>query len=262
MKLKTDNHIILDKNETWPKEFNILMQSNSELIINFLAEEERIDELCQRDLSVRFSKKELNPYKLNFQNLINDLERIIQKHKLVGIHCTRLLNEEIESLKEDGLKPLSQELAISKIELANSKGVLSDKLKIELLTKDEYRLDCRTDMAYFFHCLSTLKEEHGLRKLFGYWGGEAIYMYNNDSEELKTIGTPCIVILSVKISELESFLPLSERMIRGLFKNDFDSQDSDSTMRKPVKVLEVIEHSMEKFEELTNYSTWEEASMN
>lgn len=257
--LKIDQHIILDKPETWPTAFNQIMELNSGLIKNYLREEEKIKELY---LSARFSRIELNPYKLKFQELIFEMEQILVNHKIMGLHCTRLLDDEIGNLKKEGLKPLSKELAISKINLAFSKGLISTDLKLELLNKEEYQLECRTAMVYFFHCISTLKNEHGLKKLFGYWGGEAIYMYNKDSTALKKIGVPCIVLLSVNIVELNSLYPLSERMIKGYFKNDFESQDSDSKMDKPVPVLEVIEYSDTKFEELTNYSNWEEANKN
>ena len=255
MNLKIDEHFILDRTETWPIEFTSLLKENSELIKNYFFEEKRIDEL-------KFPKNELNGYKFNFQKLVHQLEQILLVHKLIGIHCTRLLDEEIENLKEEGLKPLTQELAISKINTAYSKGIITNHLKNELLNKEEYQLECRTDMAYFFHCLSTLKQESDLNKLFGYWGGEAIYMYNKDSTELKKIGTPCIVLLSINVSELNPVYPLSERMIEGHFENNLDSQDSDSIMNKPVKVLDIIKYPNDLFEELTNYSKWEEANMN
>jgi|GEM_PF-6368020 len=246
MNLKTDNHIILDRIETWPTKFLTIFKENTELIKNYLAEEDQLE----------------NNYKSKFEELIRQLEQTLSSYKIIGIHCTRLLDEEVVNLKEGGLRPLSQELAKNKISIAYSKGLISTDFRNELLQKQEYEVWNRTGMAYFFLCLSTLNEEDGLSKFFGYWGGEAIYMDNKDSSSLKKIGNPCIVLLSISISELKIYEPLSELMIKGFFENDFDSQDRESIMKKPVKVINVIQYPEEPFEELTNYSRWEEPNMN
>jgi hypothetical protein len=47
-----DNHIILDKFDSWPKEILSLVKTNESSLKGFFEEERRIDRLAKKDMSL------------------------------------------------------------------------------------------------------------------------------------------------------------------------------------------------------------------
>lgn len=252
-----NSHIILDKIDSWPDEIVRQIKSNESSLKGFLVEEHRIDKLAREDMSVRYNRPQ-NIHKDKWTDTIDKIEEILKDYSIVGIHSTKLLETEINDIQQNGLKPLSKEFANQRVEMIYEKGLISTELKNELINKEELVATNRKGKIFVFHCLSTLKDEWGLNKLFGFWGGEALYAYAKNSTELKKIGIPCIVFTSIKIKELDIYPELSKRMLAYYFNDNLYPHDTDSIIEKELKVLRIIKRDEKLFEDLTQIQDWED----
>jgi hypothetical protein len=250
------NHIIFDKIDSWPNEMLRLIKDNENSLKGFLEEEHCIDKLARENVSLRYNRPE-NIYQEKWDFTIDKIETLLRKHLIVGIHCTKLLDWEIEDVEKNGLKPLDSNFANKRIEKAFKEGLLSKELKNELIDKKEVSADNRKGYIWVFHCLETLNCESGLNRLLGLWGGESLYAYVRDNKELKKIGTPCITFTSIKISELDIFPELSKRMTAFYFNDNYFPHDTDSIIKTNLNVLRIVKREEKLFNDLTGIETWD-----
>ena len=251
------SHIIFDKIESWPKEMLDLIKDNEISLKGFLEEEHRIEKLARKDMSVRYNIPQ-NIYREKWNIIINEIENILRQHSIIGIHCTKLLDWEINDIELNGLKPLNRKFANQRIEKAFNKRLISKELRDELVDKEEFDADNRKGYIFVFHCLQTLNSESGLNRLLGLWGGESLYAYVKDNQELKHIGTPCIVFASIKINELDIYPGLSKRMTAFYYNNNLFPHDTDSIIKTDLNVLRIIRRDEKVFEDLTHIQRWDD----
>lgn len=255
--LDVENHIILDKIESWPDEFLLLIKNSEKELKGFLREEHRIDKLRNHDLLTRYFRPK-NIYFERWCEIIDNLEVILEKYNIVGFHCTKLMDYEVSDIQNNGLNPLNKNFSNQRIEKLYRKGFISKDLKSELINKDELDDEYRKGRIFVFHCLSTLKDEWGLNRLFGYWGGESLYTYLKNTNELKSIGISCIILTSIKIKELDIHPQLSKRMVALYFEDNCYPHDTDSIIETNLNVIRVIRQEEKLFEDLTNIKDWKE----
>jgi hypothetical protein len=253
--INIENHIILDNIKSWPLEVISLIKSSEKELKGYIQEEHRIDKLGRDDLSVRYNRP-YNSYTEEWTNTINNLEKVLAEHSIVGFHCTKLMDSEILDIQSNGLQPLSKDFANQRVNKLFEQNLISQDLKNELENKEELSSENRIGKIFVFHCLSTLKDEWGLNRLFGYWGGESLYAYLKSSRELKQIGTSCIVITSIKINELDIYPELSKRMIAVYFNDNYYPHDTDSIIESKLDVVKIIKREDKLFEQLTDIHEW------
>ncbi len=253
--IKFENHIILDQTSSWPEKVLQLIEEHKSSLIYYLQEEKRIEILRHTDLKIRYNRPQ-NPFVDTWIEVIDTIDEILQEYKIVGFHCTKLMDYEIGDVIKNGLIPLDKDFANSRINILFDKGLISKELKNRIIDKAELSEKIRAGKIFVFHCLSTLKDEWGLNKLFGLWGGESIYQYLKNSTELSQIGIPCIVVASIKIIELDIYPSLSKRMLCIYFDDNLHPHDNDSIIEKKLDVLEVIQRDNKLFNKLTNIESW------
>lgn len=251
------NHIILDKLESWPNKVLKLIKDSENELQGFFREEHRIDKLGRNDLSVRYNRPH-NIYSEEWNRITTSIEEILKEYLIVGIHCTKLMDYEISDIINNGLRPLNKDFANQRVEKLYKKGLISKDLKNKLENKEELIAKNRNGKIFVFHCLSTLKDESGLNRLLGYWGGESLYAYIKNTKELKQIGTSCIVFTSIKIKELDIYPGLSKRMLAFYFNDNYYPHDTDSIIESKLNVIRIIRKDEKIFEDLTNIQNWEE----
>jgi hypothetical protein len=250
------NHIIFDVIESWPSEMLDLIRENENSLKGFFEEEHRIDKLAREDVALRYNRPE-NIYREKWDAIINEIETVLKQHSIIGIHCTKLLDWEIEDVEKNGLKPLDRTFANQRIERALKEGALSKALSDKLIDKKELNETNREGYVWVFHCLETLTFESGLNRLLGLWGGESLYAYVKDNQELKNIGTPCITFTSIKISELDIYPELSKRMTAFYFNDNYFPHDTDTIIKTDLNVLKVVRRNEKLFEDLTGIENWD-----
>jgi hypothetical protein len=252
-----ENHIILDKIDSWPSRVLDVVKANEDSLKGFLLEEHRIDELSREDLTIRYYRPK-NLYFEIWDNTIQEIDEILKKYSIIGFHCTKLLEPEIRDIQLNGLRPLNKDFAYQRIESAFEQGLISERLRNELKSKEELDADNRKGKIFVFHCLTTLKDEWGLNRLLGYWGGESLYGYIKNPQELKNIGIPCIALTSIEIKNLDIYPELSKRMIAYYFDDNYYPHDTDSIFETNLNVLRIIKRDEQLFEDLTNIQNWKD----
>lgn len=255
--LKIKNHIILDQINSWPKNVLELVKKHEQSLIGYFQEEKRVEKIGRTDLKIRYNRPQ-NPFGDEWIEVVDTIDEILCEYKIVGFHCTKLMDYEIKDVIEYGLIPLDRNFANNRINTLFDKGLISEELRNKIIDKAELSEKIRTGRIFLFHCLSTLKDEWGLKKLFGFWGGESIYQYLKNSTELSQIGIPCIVVASIKISELDIYPSLSRRMLGIYFDDKLYPYDTDSIIEKKLEVLRVIKRDNKLFNKLTNIESWSE----
>ena len=253
--IEINNHIILDQKKTWPEVVLDLINNSKKDLENYLIEESQIDKLGRTDLNVRYNRPH-NPYFEKWDEITDKIERILKKYNLVGIHCTKLMDYEIDDILVNGLRPLNKDFANKRIKILYENGLISNELKNKIYDKEELSAENRSGKVFTFHSLSTLKDEWGLNRLFGYWGGESIYSYVKQAQELKDIGTSCIVIVSIQIKNFDIYPELSKRMLSIYFDSNYCPHDNDSIFEEKLDVLQIIKREDELFNRLTNIEAW------
>ncbi len=252
--IEIKDHIIFDHVDSWPKPIVDLIKGNENSLKDFLIEENK--RIHEPNFLIRI-KYPLNPNQGIWNNITSEIESILYKEKLVGIHCTKLMDYEIEDLYQSGLIPLDKSHAIKRVNKLFENGLISKKLKNKIINKSELEESRRTGKVFTFYNISTLKFEGGLRKFFTYWGGESIYQYLEDPSELRKIGIPCIVLISMNIKDIPKNINLGERFLCIYFDDSYCPFGMEFSYNKKLNVLRVIQRDNKHFNDLTNIESWD-----
>ena len=263
--------IDLSQQETWPEQIVAELEANLSILCAHEENRRRIDEICKENVLAR-----VNPPALCHSRMISLLlERInscLNDHCLVGFHCTRLHESEIEIVKEQGLRPLSEELAYKRVRCLQGIGVIPSHVALKLLSENAVnnRHGKRLGRLCFIFSRSSLRDEHGVSLLLSYWGGEALYwVHKNDPEiasVLKMIGRPCIIQVTVPISILNTFQSVGEKLVSVFLRTRGGETTDNGTLKGFEGSLDqalavehihrVIKYGEPEFETLTDYTKW------
>ncbi len=266
MKLKFGSNIIFDEFDTWPLVVLNKIKEHEKTLLSYYQEFKRIDKLAENNVQFRISRPH-NIYEESWKSIIKEINQNLKDFRLIGFHCTRLVDEEIEDIKQNGLRPLDEEFTATRILRLTLKKQLSKKTSEKLLKNNISNDKGRNGNFCFFHCLSTFQDEWGLYRLFRSWGGEGIFIgheIESDFEtgtELSNIGTPCIVISSLDLDDVGVYPSLGEKMVETwIKKTTLDSEEYctefDSIIKNGGAVLKIIKFEDSLFEELTHYNQW------
>lgn len=143
----------------------------------------------------------LNEYELN-NFLINN------NFSIVGLHTTRLTENEIEQIKNTGLNCGDKDFLVNKVK--NLPNSIDDSIKNELLnflqTKTPKADNC---ICCGYGYLDLIEDARYTRIFAQHWGGETIYDYYTDDtrknqqrlkyieKKLNEISYPCVVLLRI-----------------------------------------------------------------
>ena len=267
--------IEIEEIKTWPKEFLKIAAQNKPSITAYHKFKKDIEFRSIEDVALRYNTPP-NPYRTKYKEIVCCLEELLKPHNIVGYHCTKLTNYEIEDIKRNGINILSRELVQRRLVSAYEQGYLlkhefdyltnSPEINIILHNKN----GVRTGMIYFSANRSTLKNDiNGLYRFFHFWGGESIYWRHQEDEKiidtLKRIGTPCIVKCSIPVGDVNYYGSFAERFLSNLITGEVEHPEPPAVFEMDIKrnleaseIIEVIELQNLKFNELTDYDNWDE----
>lgn len=255
------NSILLCSPALWPKDIRELLLQEDQLISNFFHRRKEIDELAREDVILRVHRPN-NKFIGAFHQTAAELRKFIDQYKFISFHCTRLTIQEQTNISDHGLVPLSPDLARTRIQqLRNQNNVSSDVLDI-LKNENKAGDSNRAGLLWFFHCPEQLKDAWGVFRLLSTWGGEALYVCHEGSDEildqLRNIGEPCIVIAFLTAEDISAFGEIEGRMLEIWHnrKGEITWLDPDTPVKKPIKVEGIIRFSDPLFETLTQSSRW------
>ncbi len=256
--LRYPGHIILDDLGSWPVDAREVLEARIEDITCYLREECRIDKAAETNVLLRIDRPD-NRFEEAWKSTLKELHGCLEGLSIIGFHCTRLT--EAEDIELNGLRPLTRRFAEERITRLESQHRLSSPVAEALMNSNNTEDLNRAGRVCFFHCLSTLKVEVGVVRLFKSWGGESIYRQHETApiamDELRRVGSPCIVVGSLKLSEVNNFVSIEERIIRSwLDSEEKGLADCDSHIFRTVTALEIIQRDDTRFEQLTGCSKW------
>lgn len=166
-------------------------------------------------------------------------------HRLVAYHATRLLDEEVESIRTRGLVRLSEVLVEERIERAYDLGVLTDDERDELLGGNLFQRPGGTAYREDQVCLFISREvlNHSVAGIWSpltRWGGEGIYfgVYSDEVKmgTLRALGRPAVVEALLDLADGWETHQVSPGVLRSLVGKVLAFEDYSASVlyRAPV----------------------------
>lgn len=246
--------VIIDSNriETWPPDVILYLQNADTVFANW------------KNVSSKYEEQVLAAKE--FDKVIYGLKPILSSYYLHGYHCTRLTEDEINTILSNGMTLQNAETLKYRLENIVSKGQIEKEIAVQLLSYNDANGDNRKNRLWFCFFPPFIAGQRGIERLFRSWGGEALYNSHENNtctgRVLQKIGTPCIVEAYVSIKGFDGYgfeLHLVDcylaRKENRLPKISY--YEGCSKINIPAdKVLNVIQFSNKKFIELTKCNTW------
>ena len=253
-----DKHnFILDNIDTRPVSVKKLIILNDKLIKQFLLEESFIDNKAYEDVMYRINRP-INKYKEKWSILLDKIEREIEKIQIMSFHCTRLTDQEINDIVQNGLKPLDFNFTKKRLDCLLKEWLINKNTYNILLKENAASDENRKWKIFFFHCISTCRDEWWLHRLFRSWGGEAIYLNHEENKEInnqiRKIGKPCIIVATLDYNETKLYQWIAEKIIKIMLNiGSISRYDTDSYIDHITPCYKIITIDDSTFEKLTNY---------
>lgn len=209
--------ISLDDFGTWPANILSSLRDNADMLAEHAREQTRIDRLGWTDVRYRINPPPVR-YAAEAADIVQWIDDQLVGLRLRGFHCTRLLPDEIHEILRSGMQPLSTDFALQRINNAVAQGALSSEMASKLLAYNAVsnRHGRRLGMTYFTFGEESLCQEDAVWRLFGHWGGEAIYWGFESDDQLRRIGRACIVDAAIPIDILQTYSTIGARLT-GIF---------------------------------------------
>ncbi|HEV7239452.1 MAG TPA: hypothetical protein VGQ36_09445 [Thermoanaerobaculia bacterium] len=256
--------VALDDRDTWPRDVCELLEREFELLRSYEIER-LIDNRGKTDIVARV-RPPTNPHRAEQQRVLRDLNRLAGNVRLIGYHCTRLADDEIENIWNVGLRPLSLDLIHERVERRLAAACFSEAVAQRLLRTNEADEEGRRHRIAFIFTRNPLRDEDGVGRLLAYWGGEALYRCHEDDDEiapiLQAIGTPCIVEVALPVRSVH-LAPIGELIMRlylhhrGVpIDHDPDVEGSVTTPVGAGAIRRLLQRSDPDFGRLTHCQEW------
>lgn len=202
-----------------------------------------------------------------YDALINEFRDILKRYSLIGFHCTRLTNEEIKSIRSNGMvlqNSASLNLRIDRLFQCN---LISPEIAQCLKEYNQANDANRANKLWFCFFEPFIAGEYGIGRLFRSWGGEALYNSHESNpvtgKVLCSFGTPCIVKANVPIASLKKNKFPDGALARVLLSS------SGHHLRIPIEhegysihnvaaqnIIKIFEYPSEEFIQLTKCKEW------
>lgn len=257
--------------DTWPKEFLKLATSNKKLILSYHKALKKIDNACEEDVMKRFLLPK-NIYLNEYEKLLAELNAILIDYNLIGYHCTKLTELEINDIKYNGLKVLSSDLITKRFCLAERQGFISSEDASNFLKSTElesvlnHKQGVREGTLWFCSNRSTLREPGMVQSFFEFWGGEAVRRNYKIQEQgmmqLKRIGNPCVVKCSIPFKDIKNVLrEYAEYLVSYFISKDIENPEPSAKFDIRIardldasEIENIFDISNPNFEKLTGWS--------
>lgn len=202
-----------------------------------------------------------------YDQIVYGLRAVLQADSIVGLHCTKLTEEEIQHILANGMQLPDGEMLAQRIKQLVANGYLDDAVAAKLLAKNQAGEKSRAGMVWFCFFRPGIAGESGIGSFFRFWGGEALYNSHDGQPEtgdaLERIGIPCLIEAEVPISSLEPHGGLDFKIIRRyLIHRGFETRepvDHEDRIKKKLpaaSIRRIIRHPDLEFVALTGCDEW------
>lgn len=258
--------LLLDDEDTWPEELVLLLRGGLATLAAYEQVRAAIDDAAENDIMLKI-RRPPNDYQQARDDILSECEAIAAATDVVAWHCTRLTEAEAEDVRLNGLRPLSAQLAGDRLARAGEGGHLPPDVIDALRASNQATADNRAGRVYLILSASLLRDEEGVYRLLGYWGGEALYGLHEDDRvvaaALRSTGLPSLVEVAVPAAAVDSYCSPGERLMRVfLARQGIDTGEEtrfQGVVRSGVpaeRVRRVIWRPELEFEALTGCAGW------
>jgi hypothetical protein len=121
-------------------------------------------------------------------------------------HCTRLLDHELAGIRANGLRRLTADLVLERIDKALECKAITPTEAEQFHKGHAFAIGEETDRegrVCLFSNRQTMDDAHSVKDLLGIWGGEAIYSHVGTEWEplLKKLGRPAVVAVDLDVNQ-------------------------------------------------------------
>lgn len=241
------NILVLEDEKTWPEDAVFFLESNIDLFHRWYKEPAHA--------------KNYDDAVIQFRNIIRT------DYVLRGYHCTRLTDDEVEIIINNGMALPDIDMLHVRITAIEQKRLIDANLANYLRDKNQGNDENRKGRIWFCFFKPYLAGQLGIGRFFQSWGGEALYNSHEDDplsgEILTKIGTPCIIEAFVPIGSLSYHGGLDFKLIdfflfnRGLKKTyDLNHEDRSLIPIPANNISRIIKYPQEDFINLTKCNKW------
>lgn len=240
--------IDLDQPATWPRALCAYLEDHDELFLRW--------ENKQGDVSAQM-----------FDKAIVGLSNVLRPYEIIGWHCTRLTDMEINEISHNGMGLPDEAMLARRIDaVVEANGLPLDVARL-LKSRNQADEDNRAGMVWFCFYPPRKAGEGGIGRFFRHWGGEALYnLHETDSVSspaISCIGTPCLVEANVPIVFLAKHsgpeLNVARRFLisRGELAHASTDYDGRIVVRLPAEnIRRIVRFPDPDFLKLTGCSEW------
>ncbi|WP_374618602.1 hypothetical protein [Devosia sp.] len=148
--------------------------------------------------------REVGPLSDRFDAAIYAIVDALEPYSIVGWHCTRLAEHEIEDIRSRGMALLDVDLVSRRVDAAIQHRLISVEHGKRLKTANQAGERYRAGMLWFCFFPPAIAGEGGIGDLLRYWGGEAVYNSHDRQPEMGKviagIGRPAIVEAEIPLA--------------------------------------------------------------
>jgi len=151
-----------------------------------------------------FRSRERGPLSGGYDAAVYAVADALRPYAIVGWHCTRLADHEIEDIGLNGMALLDTDLVSRRVDAAIQHGLISAEQGGRLKATNQAAEQYRAGMLWFCFFRPAIAGEGGIGDLLRYWGGEAVYNSHDRHPEMgkviAEIGRPAIVEAEIPIA--------------------------------------------------------------
>ncbi len=251
--------IDFDDSNTWPSDLREYIKTSTSELLRWSQREHEIDQvLCGADLTARSSPPE-NEHANVRTEFVKRIDTLLKSHSFIARHCTRLCRPDFEDLALTGVVPLTPDRTFNRIDALCAAGILTPSVAKTLRESSVSAESGRIGTTWWLLGQSALKDFSGVFRLFGSWGGEAIYWAHKETELgalLRSLGNAAIIEAEIPYRMFHSILPFGEWFLRSIVAGKLPTFEASTTEVVPARLFRIIEHGSSEFEGLTGASTW------
>lgn len=141
-----------------------------------------------------------------YDRAIYGLMDALQDFAIIGWHCTRLTDGEIEAISLEGMHLPNATMLARRVDAAIDAGLLAADIGELFKAKNQAHEPNRAGKIWFCFFPPHIAGEGGVGDLFRFWGGEGLYnSHDRDPQTcaiLKALGTPSIVEAEIPVAYL------------------------------------------------------------
>jgi hypothetical protein len=254
--------LAVDDEETWPSGVLSVLSAEFEVLRAYeaLASEFAL----MGTVAYLEAGQPRNQFRDARDSVVRFVDEQVRGTSLVGYHCTRLTVEEIAEVERGGLRPLSTALVIRRLRKLEQAGRIDAETAERLKSENVSGKETRRGRTWFVFTKELLTQEDGVGPLLLHWGGEAVYHLHAEGTHmgarLREIGIACIVEANVLTTQIDTLMPIGERLVNAyLGRRNIrpgSGRHMDGCIREPTKVRRVIRRSDPEFDRLTDCAAW------